>query len=448
MRNIIPLWPLFMLLFGCEESPSEELADGSGGSPKMVGGTEICDGIDNDGDGLVDDEDPSLDGSTATTWFPDRDRDGFGAGTPFRGCDRPLPIHVRNGRDCDDRDSRVHPGGLEVCNGTDDDCDGLIDDDDPGLSTFNTHAYFLDEDGDGYGLTTEGVSACESPSGYAVEYGDCDDSDSAVSPGAIEVCNTIDDDCDGDTDDEDGDMDTATTTAWYIDYDGDGYGVETYTWLTCESPSGTVDNADDCDDVEEGINPEATEVCNDADDDCDGDTDEGVGSPSVWYLDHDGDGYGTSKFSTNECTAPSGYVDNDEDCDDLEATTNPGETEVDGDGVDNDCVNDPPSLTGVTLSADEVTTDETLVLTVTSSDPDGDDVTLKMSWTVDGIEVLTDAEELDGSVYFDRDQEVSVTVTPTDGTDAGTSETVTALVLNTPPTPPVVSVTPDEPEEG
>ncbi len=52
MRNIIPLWPLFMLLFGCEESPSEELADGSGGSPKMVGGTEICDGIDNDGDGL------------------------------------------------------------------------------------------------------------------------------------------------------------------------------------------------------------------------------------------------------------------------------------------------------------------------------------------------------------------------------------------------------------
>ena len=105
-----------------------------------------------------------------------------------------------------------------------------------------------DQDGDGY----------ETPE-------DCDDEDPHVHPGAEEVCNDLDDDCNGLVDDaEEGDT-------WYLDADGDGFGVEDETRLGCDQPDGYADNALDCDDSEASANPEGTEIDWDGvDQDCDG----------------------------------------------------------------------------------------------------------------------------------------------------------------------------------
>ena len=115
--------------------------------------------------------------------------------------------------DCNDRDPSVHPGAAEICNGVDDNCDGQIDD---GL-TVNT--YYKDTDGDGYGTAEVTGSNCASaPAGSATKTGDCNDTDPAVHPGAAEVCNAVDDDCNGQVDD------TVPFQDFYPDQDGDGYG--------------------------------------------------------------------------------------------------------------------------------------------------------------------------------------------------------------------------------
>jgi len=106
--------------------------------------------------------------------------------------------------DCNDYDETVYPGATETCNGVDDNCDGQIDE---GLATTT---YYQDSDEDSYGDPAVSLDACSQPSGYVVDNTDCDDSNSAVHPGATEVCNGIDDNCDGsmlsgETDDHDND---------------------------------------------------------------------------------------------------------------------------------------------------------------------------------------------------------------------------------------------------
>jgi hypothetical protein len=96
------------------------------------------------------------------------------------------------GDDCDDRLPGIHPGADEVCNGQDDDCDLAIDDE-----AVDTLAWFYDGDGDGYGLGTEPILACLPPGARYVNQGDdCEDGNAAVSPGAVEICNGVNDDCD------------------------------------------------------------------------------------------------------------------------------------------------------------------------------------------------------------------------------------------------------------
>src|SRR5690606_12617395 len=95
--------------------------------------------------------------------------------------------------DCDDYRPEVHPGASEKCNGRDDNCNGLIDEDAVLVELWP------DRDGDGYYASQVGepLLGCVPTPGYAAEPGDCDDDNPDVHPGAIEICNYIDDNCDG-----------------------------------------------------------------------------------------------------------------------------------------------------------------------------------------------------------------------------------------------------------
>ena len=96
--------------------------------------------------------------------------------------------------DCDDSDAAIYPGAPEICDGIDNDCDGEVDE---GV----TNPYYEDADGDGYGLSTVGpVMTCSPPAGYVSNNLDCDDSDAAIYPGALEICDGIDNDCDSEID--------------------------------------------------------------------------------------------------------------------------------------------------------------------------------------------------------------------------------------------------------
>ena len=176
--------------------------------------------------------------------------------------------------DCDDEDADVFPGAVEVCNGLDDDCDALVDDEDDDLDTSTASTWYGDADGDGYGDADDARLTCEQPSGTVTDSTDCDDADATVNPDATEVCNEVDDDCDGDVDDEDASLDTSTADLFYADDDGDGFGDADAATFACEQPSGATTDDSDCDDADAAVNPDATEVCNEVDDDCDADTDE------------------------------------------------------------------------------------------------------------------------------------------------------------------------------
>ncbi len=266
------------------------------------GAMERCDGLDNDCDGTSD-EFPALGSSV---WYTDSDGDGFGDTSGFFGCD-PGSGYVSNNTDCDDSSDQAFPGGVEVCDELDNDCDGTVDG--------------IDADGDAY-IDQE----CGG--------GDCDDQDANINPGITEVWyDGIDADCgggsdydaDGDSQDSDAfggaDCDDTDQTIYTgavdtpydgidsdcggeNDYDTDGDGFESAAW------GGT-----DCDDANAAINPGMTEVWYDGvDADCGGEND----------YDADGDGFLVTEHGGA-------------DCDDANPGIHPGMTEVWYDGIDADC---------------------------------------------------------------------------------------------------------------
>ena len=280
--------------------------------------TEVCDDIDNDCDGGVDESDAA----DAQTWYADSDGDGHGDATSTQtACDAPTG-YVDLSDDCDDGEPSAHPGATEVCDTVDNDCDGDTDED----TATDASTWYADHDGDGYGGTSS-TTACDQPSGFADNNTDCDDDESSANPGATEVCDDIDNDCDGDTDE-------GVTTTYYADDDGDGFGDAADSTADCSLPGGYVTDATDCDDLNAAAYPGATEVCDEADNDCDGDTDEGV--TTTYYADSDSDGHGNPDDATTACSLPSGYVLLDTDCDDSDAMISPNGVEV-CDGADNDC---------------------------------------------------------------------------------------------------------------
>jgi hypothetical protein len=277
--------------------------------------TEVCNGIDDNCDGNNDE------GLTFTTYYADADGDTYGdAGSTVSTCDGAPEGYVSDATDCNDADGAVNPGATEVCNGIDDNCDGNIDE-----GVQNT--YYADMDGDTYGDAGSTTMACSAPEGYVSDATDCNDADGAVNPGATEVCNGIDDNCDGNTDE-------GVENTYYADADGDTYGDAGSTTMACSAPEGYVSDATDCNDADGAVNPGATEVCNSIDDNCDGNTDEGV--ENTYYADADGDTYGDAGSTTMACSAPEGYVSDATDCNDADGAVNPGATEV-CNGIDDNC---------------------------------------------------------------------------------------------------------------
>ncbi|MEY3210517.1 MAG: hypothetical protein RIT28_998 [Pseudomonadota bacterium] len=156
---------------------------------------------------------------------------------------------------------------------------------------------------------------------------DCDDDDAAVKPGAPEVCDDKDNNCDGT-------IDEGVDLALYVDADGDGFGAAGVAERACEPRAGLVEIGGDCDDADAGTRPDAEDTCDGADNNCDGLVDEGGDTP--WYRDGDGDGYGGEDV-VSACDPPSGYVATPGDCDDGADQVNPGVAEVCDDDLDNDC---------------------------------------------------------------------------------------------------------------
>lgn len=301
--------------------------------------TEVCNGVDDDCDASVDDADGSLDRSTAADSWSDVDGDGYGdPATLLRSCTLPAGS-VRNALDCVDSNRAIHPSASEICNATDDDCDGLADDADPSLDSSTGTTFYADADTDGYGNPSAAIQACMPPSGAVLNAADCDDTRLSVNPAASEVCNGRDDDCDLLTDDSDASLDRSTGSTWYLDGDTDGYGASAGSLRACVQPAGTVTNATDCNDAVGAINPGATEICNSLDDDCDAAVDAADSSLSgglTLYRDSDSDGYGSPSSSIRACSATAGYVSSNTDCNDSSGAINPLAPEI-CNSVDDDC---------------------------------------------------------------------------------------------------------------
>jgi len=346
--------------FDCDVDGYEDVAAGgtdcNDAEPTVnPGATEVCDAFDNDCDGFVNLDDPSLDLSTIGAWYQDLDQDGFSNGVlvAASACD-PIPGATDNidALDCNDADAAIHPDATEVCDGIDNDCDDTIDD----VAPENRTPWYDDRDGDGDGDAFSDPVAfqCEPPAGQVSALnGDCRDDVFEVSSIHAEVCDGFDNDCDGLFDDDDDDV---VADAWYVDDDGDGFGRTASAVFSCQQPVGTVGLDGDCDDTKPAKNPGAAEICDALDNDCDGlvdDNDDNVSGNVSWVRDDDGDGYGADTLPTEDpsfvegdrilrCAQPIGYVlevPGREDCDDSSATVNPAAFEV-CDNRDNDCNGD------------------------------------------------------------------------------------------------------------
>jgi hypothetical protein len=223
---------------------------------------------------------------------------------------------------------------LAACSSPGSSGDDMTGDDQPMCET----TFYPDFDHDGYG--DESAPSCAQQEGFITRGGDCVDNDPHIHPEAVELCDSIDNNCNGDADEADPNLPGSQGFTFYRDADGDGFGAVATTVHACVAPAGYVMNDTDCDDTKSAINPNATEVCDSIDNDCDlqidaADSSLDTSTAHVDYRDQDNDTYGGTQTIT-ACSRPSGYVDLQGDCNDADNGSRPGLTEL-CDGRDNDC---------------------------------------------------------------------------------------------------------------
>ena len=164
--------------------------------------------------------------------------------------------------DCNDQDPNIFPTAPEICDGLDNDCNELSDDQDPRVSGQIT--YYLDRDGDGFGDQWTSINQCHAPNTYVEQAGDCNDFDPTSHPEAEEICDEIDNDCDDEIDEN-------QLLTFYLDADGDGFGNPEHSLEACEAPTADyTTEAGDCDDFNALKNPGAELGCDGEDYNCDG----------------------------------------------------------------------------------------------------------------------------------------------------------------------------------
>jgi hypothetical protein len=304
------------------------------------GAEDVCNGVDDDCDGVPD----GGGDCPVVTYYCDTDGDGFRSSMISGQCDTfnclPQGCRRQPGSDCDDGDPLVYPGATEDCSTPwDDNCDSFTNE----LNAQHCIEYFYDKDGDGFGASSA-ASRCQcAPTGLysALFVGDCLDTNAEIFPGAAELCDGIDNDCDGDTDE----ASVCPELEHFCDQDRDGFFSDVISG-TCDSflclPAGCrLEAGDDCNDTNPDIFPGAVEVCNSTDDNCDGEIDEdNVCNLTYYYCDQDGDSFLSSAPSGHcdyfDCTPEACSEDPGPDCEDDNPDVHPGAAEQ-CNGIDENC---------------------------------------------------------------------------------------------------------------
>lgn len=304
----------------------ESVLQGSDGKFVLSGYTYSCDGDISSCLGSADFWAIKLDSEcNFNTFYSDMDLDGFGDISNYTySCDTILSGYVLNSYDCNDLDSLISPVGTEACNALDDNCNGIIDED------FLHITYYADFDEDGFGDILNDTSSCFEIGGFILDNTDCNDSDSLINPSAIEICNTLDDNCNLLIDED------LPLNIYYADSDSDNFGDADNLINSClDSIPGYISDSTDCDDSNPLIYPGAEEICNYLDDDCDGVIDDNL-SYLHSFEDADADNFGNIEMDSLACDIPDGYVIDDTDCDDTNPSIYPGAPEI-LNGLDDNC---------------------------------------------------------------------------------------------------------------
>lgn len=290
---------------------------------------------------------------TPVAWYQDSDGDGFGNnGVSQMACTAPCG-YVANNTDCNDASNTIYPGAPEIIdNGTDENCNG-------------GETCYCDADNDGYlpdllcttnSTDFDCTDAFEGQSGDPT--GDCDDNTLGVNPGVTEICaNGVDDDCDLSIDEDDPACQNGATVNMFCGCDCPPGYSGFFCEIAADSDFDGVPDLTDCEPYNPAVYPGAAELCNGADDNCNGNIDEGYDTDMDGYTSCGGDcddsdpnknpgeveqcnGYDDDcNGSTDEGFDLDfdGYTSCGGDCDDGDGTVNPGMAEVCGNGIDDDC---------------------------------------------------------------------------------------------------------------
>jgi hypothetical protein len=282
-----------------------------------------------------------------TTYYQDLDGDSFGnPNAAIQAC-MPMAGLVLNNQDCNDNNAAINPNTVWYADADGDGFGNVAVTQTAcvqpnGFVTNNTDCndnnalanvvttWYADTDGDGYGNAATSMQNCGQPAGYVANSTDCNDASAAVNPGAVEIFNGIDDNCNNTVDEG------FTPINYYLDNDGDGVGGNTFVLgITSPGPNYVLITGD-CNDNSAVMYPGNTETCDNLDNDCDASIDEGL-IFLTYFQDSDGDTYGNLSVTLSACSAPQGYVLNSTDCNDQNSAINPGAQDIPGNGIDEDC---------------------------------------------------------------------------------------------------------------